>query len=187
MRIGGSVSLHSQLSDVTTPHVSADLSPTLWRLVGSSTLAAPAASISIASIPTGYKFFKVVFSGKHNGAALSNVRMRFNNDAGNNYGTEQIAAQGATITGGSGAGTSSIVCGSLTQNAGSEFDTFEMTISNQAVSYKTCFGMSGYAGLYLEISCGVWSSNTEINRIDVFVNSGDSFVAGTSVRIYGIA
>jgi hypothetical protein len=166
---------------------------TTWEKIGEVTLDAPAAQVDFASIPSGYKEFKLMISAISSTTTSNGMNMRFNDDTGANYYRERIdainttASAGITVAGTSIGFTEGLPASNL------HFTFIDVLISNLA-SNKTkrvfanmakFLGLAG-ANMYLQLNGGLWNNTTaEINKISL-VAGADNIGVGSRFVLWGV-
>lgn len=156
-----------------------------WELISDTVLGAAAASMSLASIPTGYKLLKLFISAKMvtDGASLE---LTFNSDTGNNYTYRCTRSYDTTVASINQAATSSMKIGLFHSNFGGGF----LFIRNDAANEKTVVFNCGSAGggdadNYNRSGVGEWiNSSDEITTITLTSGTGN-IVAGTRLVLMG--
>jgi len=156
--------------------------PSKWVQIGSTTVTgAVAASVTFASIPAGFKEFKLVCKVLTDGAGDQAVTMRYNADAGANYYPIYIKAAGAAVTSAVSAGTnyfwlcynqSNAIWGHVTANMSNDNALGRKTLD--CTSYGNVVGVYG----------GYWNSTNEITDITVML-SGDNYAVGSCFTLWG--
>jgi len=162
-------------------------SGSLPYLIASGTLTAPAASIDITSIATGFYVFELFFQGISDAAGDNKtINIRFNNDSGNNYTGQAVSETNGVMA----VATSAASSYSLAQ-LGSSNSTmnghFRMSIMNKnSAKYK---GMTSLSYAANQSRCfaggGQWTNTTdEISRITI-IPSADNIATGSSYVLVG--
>jgi hypothetical protein len=166
-------------------------------LIEDTTLGAPAASITFSSIPSNYKGLLIVFQGRSDAAATSDVAvLQFNGDTGNNYDAQNVQGSNVTASAASSAGLAIAGFGTLPgANAARSgiAAAISVTIPNYAnTTFEKSFnGMGGFADStsannVVELRSGTWRSTAAITSIKLFPNAGTNFTAGTRATLYGL-
>lgn len=165
--------------------------------VASTTLGAPASSITLA-IPAGYKHLQVEAALRSDGASVSQaISIRFNADAGNNYSslTAQFNGTGVTVADSynqpSGAlGTIPAANGQANAFGPVHIDIPGYNVSGAIKSYQSqadsITGLS--AGDIFKQECsGWWTINTLAAISSITLLAGTTnFVANSTVTVYAI-
>jgi len=161
-------------------------------------LAAPAASVTFASIPQIFRHLVLFINARTNAVATAdNISLRFNADAGNNYDYVILFGNNA-------------LAGSVNVIAAAQAATMVIDAANSRAS---CFGggvafiynyananiekdlnsLSGNSGTptgatkYVQVYTSHWRNVAAITSILVFPNVGPNFVANSVFQLYGIA
>lgn len=176
---------HSQLRDVSTPHVASDLSE-IWKEIDRSTLTSPAASVTFSSIPSGYTYFMIMLRGNTAGAAATGMWMQFNSDSGNNYNVQRHYAVNAAVTANRATNQSAVEFGALTNTA--NVNSVNMAyVSNIAARVKEVLGWYGFHGLEVGIKAGYWNNTAdEISSITIGTTDTSNMTTGTDVYLLGL-
>jgi hypothetical protein len=155
-------------------------------------LSADAASFDVQNIPQSYKHLEIYLSARAAAASSQqNILVRFNNDSGNNYTSQQTTVSGASFGGSALSGTSSMHMGFVAGNSGTAGHAggVKMVIPDYArTSYNKTIHSEGAAPLaafYLQECSGIWVDTDAITRIQMFPDSGN-WLAGSRLTIYGI-
>lgn len=164
-------------------------------LIETKTLATTEASIVFSAIPGTYTDLQLVVSARANGGSYPS-ESAWSLTIGFNGSTTGFTARNLDGTGsGVASNTSARYVGWLT-GGGATSNTFGncfIYIPNYAGSTNKSFSGDGVnennatAG-YQRISAGLWSNTAAITSIELTVESGvgGSFIAGTTVSLYGI-
>lgn len=152
------------------------------------TLAAPAASITLSSIPSTYTDIRVVLSGI-GGTAPGDTYVRFNGDTATNYSNTILTGNGTSAT--SVRNTSSTAI--KLDDAGGFNTSYPAMVTIDLMrysggQYKTLLGTNqadrnGSGGVDRVV--GLWRSTAAINSLTFLLFSG-TFGTGTTATIYGI-
>lgn len=164
--------------------------------IADSTLGSSAASIDLTSLPTTYAHMLIVGYFRGDTAATDTpVNFRLNNDSGANYYTEEVAAAGATLTGGENIAATSASFGSCPANTGTanrfSADIIFIPHYTQTTNHKSFIGFSSEVRLntggntILRVSGGAWAATAAVSRLTVLPGAGN-FVTGSRLTVYGI-
>lgn len=152
-------------------------------------------TVTFSSIPAIYRDIEVVVRGRSTlSAAFAEVDIRFNNDSGANYDSEQITYNNATFTG-TGAVTQTLAfvgwipaaTGVVNAAATSRMRIFNYRDTNFYKSYHACGGVktgTGAANQFETVITGEWNSTSAITRVDVILASSAQFASGAVVSLY---
>ena len=144
-------------------------------------------TISLTAIPQNYTDLRIVFNGGSN--IDSNLIMRYNGDATSTlYSYTFITSDGVNATSGRAATANQI----FTNYFGYMSNAFSTNINIDILNYsstvlpKTNFSRSNNTANGTAQVNGLWRSNSAITSIDL-IASGNTFINGTTVSLYGIA
>ena len=164
-------------------------------VVGSST-----SSITFSSIPNSYKHLQIRVLARGN---LSNyydaVSFRYNGDNGANYFRHTILADGVNVPQSYGYANETKAFMGYIPGANANGNlygpaTIDILDYTNTSKYKTAFakygannntaGSAGY--LYTGITSCAWANTSAINSINMFIDAGTFFAAGSTFALYGI-
>jgi len=155
------------------------------------TLTADTTSVTLSSIPqTGYTDLKLVVSARGTGSSQY-IKVAFNGDTtAGNYGQKQISGNGSSPSSGSFARLIFEV--NRSSYTASTFANCEAYIPNYTGSqYKSYSADSANetngTTAYMTMCAGIWNNTAAITSVNFTIDTGDSFVAGSSFSLYGIA
>jgi hypothetical protein len=163
-------------------NISAPIPPQNFKLLSSETLAAPAATFTSVTIPSGYKFIMMYITAQQSASANTAFYMTFNADGGANYNYQQLTGTAAAVASAQAAAqTAANICSVTTGT-----NTFQIfvTIANGATLTKS---YQANGGTYDRVSCysGYWNSAAAITAI-VVGNNSNNFVTGSQLLVYGV-
>lgn len=145
------------------------------------------APVTFSSIPSTYTDLKLVCFLA--GSASDPIGLQFNNDTGTNYSRTFIAGDGSTATSNRSSSATNIRMPypyNATPNFSiAIFDIFSYAGSTNKTILATTGNDRNGSGNVMRL-VGLWRSTAAINRIDVIVNGGDTFAAGSTFTLYGI-
>ena len=159
-----------------------------WDVIGSTTLASPASSISFASIDPKYKLFRVTAYIVKDGTG-GEVQYRINNDSGANYDRQRLRGSDTTVDGERLTGQTSIA--STISIGSNESSTLTVTIAKQLATTPAMVLVdqtltTTAPNLQSVYMAGRWNNTADlINRIDLISSSGN-FAAGTVALLEGV-
>lgn len=166
--------------------------PATYEPIASTTLASPATSISLTSIPATYTDLRVVFYFKYETTA-SATSVRFNSDSGANYGYTYLYTPGSSLgTSTSGSGSrillDAVSAASTTYFSLWEADIFNYTSSaNKSILDKYNKNVNTNDGTsVLSRHARVWTNSAAITSIAFARFDGNSFATGTKATVWGI-
>ena len=161
-----------------------------WTVIGSTTLASPASSISFATGLSGYTMFRITAYIVKDGT-LGAIQMRINNDSGANYDDQTLSGNSTAVGAARQTGQTQWPF-PQSAVAASTNATLEVTISKSvstspalAVASFT-FIPNGESSVGEGRSAGRWNNTADlISRIDLISSSGN-FAAGTVALLEGV-
>lgn len=169
--------------------------PNVWTRLGETVLASPASSVGFGSIPATYRHLKLLIQTRATGAVNgTELRIRVNSDGGSNYTSQYHWTWNATVEASGPATTTQGIIGTVPGTTGlaSFHAVAEVTIADYAGAYyksmiSSFHGQSGSSAIYQAVGHAgcFWSSTVAINRVDVFVASGN-LDTGTVVSLYAM-
>lgn len=164
-------------------------------LLETISLTQTAASVVFDNIPqTGYSDLKIVAStrGAQSGIAEAN-RIRFNGDTTNtNYTGKRLLSSGSAVSSDQ---TTTITPGFFNNLSSSTANTFSNSevyipdyLSSNSKSYSVDTVTENNATeAYMAFVAGRWSGTAAISSITFVPESGNSYVAGSTFNLYGVA
>lgn len=169
-------------------------------LIQRQLLAAPAATVTFANIPQNYENLVLRYTAQQAGAGITDLRLRFNGDAGNNYDNAQCGLNGpAAGTGNPGmttygeSGASGIPIGSLPHTGmgaglpGSGFAVipgYARTVFNKQVTAQWS-RFSAAAQNLSYTAAGEWHNTAAVVSLLLFTANGANLIAGCVFSLYG--
>lgn len=161
-----------------------------WTLLGETTLAAAAPSVSFTGIPPDYEDLQILAECRSTNAAEDALIARFNADAAANY----IWYVENRFGIGSGLPSSTFArCGAVGSNAytagvyainSCEIYGYAKTTRFKHYQDRGMFMATAGAG-FIDLGNGVWKSNAAINSVTLSTGSGFNFDVGSRFRLYG--
>lgn len=149
--------------------------------------------VSFTSIPSTYKHLQLRCSLIGNDASL--ITVRYNGDTGSNYARHWIFGDGTNI-GLNGEQNMSYWRGGVTPTSGTTTTIFTPIIIDildyaSTSKYKTGrsfmgFDLNGAWGQGAYLLSGLWVNSSAINQIDLNIQTGNGFIAGSVFSLYGI-
>jgi hypothetical protein len=168
-----------------------------WALLSTTTITGSAAIFDVSSISGAHNDLLLVLIGRAAYSAVTDsVMLRFNNDSGSNYGTQQINAAGSPPSGFEQSSDNKISPGSVPASSAAAgwFGLIEMLIPgyasttwNKTVTFNGSYA-AGLASGYKQVTVGIgaWNNTAAITRVQLLINdSPNTFVVGSQLRIYG--
>jgi hypothetical protein len=162
--------------------------PATYEPIATTTLGSAATTITFSSIPSTYTDLRLVFVGTNDSTNIL-LGIRFNNDSGLNYSITPLSGSGTSASSTRRTSRSSIEPlfegdMSSTNPIMATMDLFSYTGSTN----KTCLtsGSTDYNGSgYVTRTVGLWRNTSAVNRIDIYVASGN-LDTGSTATLYGI-
>jgi len=128
----------------------------------------PESSITISSIPTGYKHFRLILTGSNSISGYGYFQLRFNGDSGNNYKTEYMFTDNGTWV------SSEKIDTELWTGIqdGSERSICAIDILNIAALTKAINYQAGAYNEDITIGTGIWiNTSDEISSITIMTSA----------------
>lgn len=158
----------------------------------------PAASITSPTLSQAYKDLIVVTRARGNGSGTSWAQLQFNGDTGAHYnGNTSTDSNPGGIVGSGGTGKTGIRLGYQVANTATTdthfYDANDVTVYDYAQATKDIavsgHGVGAYGAGGDTLLAGVWTPTAlaAVTTVTLALGSGDSLVAGSSMRIYGRA
>ena len=149
------------------------------------TVPSPQASVVFDNIPQGYTDLVLEFSGKITTSG-ANFYFQFNGDTNTNYSRTWMSGNGTTPSSGRTSNYGLMPIGSA--DSGDTVNIFHLLNYSNTSTYKTVLSRAGvptgtYPGTTAQV--GLWRSTNAITSI-LAGNDGNTFVAGSTFRLYGI-
>lgn len=165
----------------------------VWSVAGQQELASNGDTITVSSI-TAFDYYRVFMDviQKESGGPQDVIRMRFNNDSGNNYDSDVDGSGNTNAT------SARISNSNLFSSGTGEFFKKIIFFINNAASSKKHYGGQSYVQDTTDGSTvdkvenitGKWQNTSDqISRIDVIADgtgATDEFVAGSRVVVLGM-
>lgn len=163
-------------------------SPTYISLA-TITLTGSDGSITFSSIPQSYRSLVLVcnFQNSGNGSAS---RLQLNADSGANYSGVWMTGTGSSTGAGSESGqTSARIFGASVgpSNAFSNVATLHFVDYSATNKHKTVLTRYGSASTETQATASRWASTSAITSITIFDILGQTYQAGSTFSLYGIA
>ena len=138
--------------------------------------------MSFSSIPASFRDLVLVVDGAATGG-VNGAILRFNGDTGSNYTGVDAQGTGSSTGSGTSSGTSAEI---------GVAGTDRFVITSQIMDYsatdkhKTFLSRHSSAGDRVRMTASRWANTGAINTV-LFSITGNSYIAGTTVSLYGIA
>ena len=159
--------------------------------IATTTLGSDTSSISFTSISGSYTdLVLILFARSTRPTTDDTLVMRFNNDSGSNYSKTRLVGTGSAASSYTSGSTTAFLLDAISgaSNPTGEFSPNIYNIMNYSntTTYKTIVTRSNTASAYVVAETGLWRSTAAVNRIDLSLNTGPNFKAGTMATLYGI-
>ena len=158
--------------------------PATYEPIATTTLGSAANTITFSSIPSTYTDLRVVWYGIQ---STSQFRFRFNNDTATNYSYTVLQGDGTSATSSrwsNQAFTYASTSAAATYGAFISLDVMSYAGSTNKTTLVTCSRDLNGSGS-VDRGVGLWRSTSAINRIDLYLGSGN-MDAGATATLYGI-
>ena len=163
------------------------------RLIESKTLTTAQASIEFTSIPSTFTDLVFFVSGRSSRAANGDgLLTRFNNDTSSVYSVRSLRGDGASVVSVTGAtnalSRAELPAGTSTSNTFSNMSFYipnYTSSANKSVSIDSVMETNA-TNLEMMITAGLWSNTSAITTITLTSETGNNFVTGSIVSLYGI-
>lgn len=157
--------------------------------IATTTLGSAASTITFSSIPNTFTDLRLVLFGVTLNATGTYNQIRFNNDTGTNYSWTQLLGNGSAAQSSRGTSTATLYLNDTDTSGANPYlqtvDLFSYAGStNKTILSETSMDRNG-GGIVGRV-VGLWRNTTAINRIDLVVNAGNQYQAGTTATLYGI-
>ena len=154
-----------------------------YTSLASGSMAAASIGVDLTAISSAYEDLILVASGLSFTGGGANISLRFNNDAGNNYGWSSFW-NGNNVQGGN-VNTTAEIAVAVTTVAVNTNGQIIMRFPNYADTTSGQFcESSGFVGSLISGGVGFWSTTAAINQITLFAG-GSAFDAGT-YELFGV-
>ena len=163
------------------------------RRIADQVLGATATTIDFSNIPQTYAHLKLILAVR--GQATQDLSLRFNNDTGANYHTQEVRGSGtATPVSDVAVGRTAGRVGWLT-GTGTRLNSVEVMIPNYADSanWQTFHATWGefhdvVAGqeIFFGLNASEWQVAAAVNRITIMTPSSALFQIGSRATLYGL-
>ena len=163
-----------------------------YALIESQVLGSAAASVTFSSIPGTYTDLLLVFDGAMTTADY--VLFQVGNgsvDTGANYSATRLIGNGSSAASGRSSGSNYIqfsdVMNTNRNNLIAHFQDYSNTTTNKTLLTHTNTPLTdGGAAGTVSAGVGLWRSTSAINTIKFYTFVGQTFITGSTFRLYGI-
>jgi hypothetical protein len=158
-------------------------------LIQTTTLGTAAATIEFTSIPQIYTDLLLVSSARNSGSAANEIAMTFNSQTTNRserglFGSGSAASSFTTTILRAGQTTDSTQTANTFGNSSCYISNYAGS-TNKRVSVDTVTENNATAASN-QIVDGLWANTAAITSIELTIPSSGTFVAGTTISLYGI-
>lgn len=171
--------------------------PDNYILIERTELNASTASVTFANIPqSGYTDLKIVVSGRATGSRSDDsILIRFNSDStAGNYSIKWLRGNGSSATSGDGTGYAGAYSGEFNggTSTANTFTSQEIYVPNYTSGTQKSFSVdvteeANQTTVYAQLHAGLWTGTSAISSITFVDHNGNSFAAGSTFSLYGIA
>jgi hypothetical protein len=150
------------------------------------TLGSSAASVTFSSISQAYRDLILVCTGTASGNV--NLGARFNSDTGSNYSFVTMYGNGSSATSASGTDTYMPIT-----NAGywttANPATATLTVMDYSATdkHKTTLSRGNNSAVAVDAAASRWANTAAVTSITVIGSNANTFAAGSTFELYGIA
>jgi hypothetical protein len=155
-----------------------------YEAIATQTLGSATASVTFSSIPSTYTDLFLVFEGTCTSGVVGCV-LRFNSDTSTNYSYTILSGDGSSVSSSRSSNQTTMQVGGMTSSSRSMMIANINNYSN-ATTYKTVLSRQASATLETRAYVGLWRSTAAITTVLVSTST-DTFVAGSTFSLYGIA
>jgi len=159
-----------------------------YELISTTILSSAAASVTISSIPSGYKHLQVrtmIWNDNSNGL----VRMRVNGDTGTNYSAHRLGGNGSSVASASYLSNPFMYVADLTASSSTTQSPGIIDILDYAstTKNKTVRGFSSFVStMEVHLYSGLWMNTAAITSLTFLDNANYQINAGSRFSLYGI-
>ena len=164
--------------------------------IAETTLGAPAASVTLSSIPQMFRHLMLTASARNDVAAtgLTSLGLRFNGDTGANYGYQLNVSTSSTVSTFGSVSATALDIGGTSQDSSTanNFCMNDLLILDYAdtTMFKQARGISGgiegaNANMKEFFGQGVWRSTAAITSVTLVPGAGN-LIAGCRFTLYGL-
>ena len=155
--------------------------------IATTTLGSAQTSYTFSSIPSTYTDLRIVVTGKTNTG--TNPVAQFNGDTGNNYSLNSFGGNGTSASADRRSNQGYAWFGYFAYMDSTTVATGIMDVMNYSntTTYKTALARFSNAGIATDTTVSLWRSTSAINSILVTTGSANTFSAGSTFTLYGIA
>lgn len=153
----------------------------IWEHIATVTLAADAATLDITGIPSGYTFLRLTLAIRHATLDGRALYLRFNDDAGSNYGYRFCRLEGSYYTGALVTASSIALLEPTTLSLQTAIYSNQQVLIQEVATNRqktvSMVGSMGVPGVYtpaVHLSGGAWNNTTsKVTKITLFSDTGN--------------
>ena len=167
-----------------------------YESIQTFTLSSAQATISFTSIPSTYKHLQLRMLTRDNAAQSgSQSQMQFNGVTGTSYNWHILQGDGASASASGGSGSTTYIYGfdrtTAANNTANIFgvsvvDILDYANTNKNKTIRAIGGYDANGSGMVKFASGFYNSTNAINRIDISLQSGGSYVQYSSFALYGV-
>lgn len=152
-----------------------------------------AGSIAFESLPNDGTDLIILFSLRKDTSGFANLQIRFNNDSGSNYSTQNLSGSGTAVASQRDASTEALIFKAVpgSDSTAATFGGGQLSLPNYANSlikyaYVDNVNENNDVEAYQTQSAIKYNSTSPISAVEFFTNSPDLFAQFSSVSIYRV-
>lgn len=157
------------------------ITPT-YTLLNQVALTAAASNISFSNIPQNYGDLIFILDGQCSGNNMGDMYLQLNGDTASNYTLVWAYASGSVT--GSGSGNRTGLVGGFTSTTDRNFITWHLMEYSSIDKHKTALSRHA-SGTNVHMFASRWSNTSPVTSVNIR-GDASSFIAGTTVSIYGV-
>ena len=157
-------------------------------------------TVSFTSIPSTYQHLQIraIATSGRGTYSLDGLKLQFNSDTGSNYSFHYLRGNGAAVSAGASANSTSVTLDSIISSTaasnvfgGSVVDILDYKDNNK---YKTVRALGGFdvngtvsgVGGYVVLASGNWRNTNAVTQIDISTDYGSNIQQYSHFALYGI-
>jgi hypothetical protein len=166
------------------------------ELISTQVLSTTASTVTFSSIPSTYRHLQLRMTLKDSnaGSTMDRAYYTYNGDTGANYAWHYLSGNGSGVNAGwSNTYDNSIRGVASTLFTASAYSAHVMDILDyaQTTKYKTTRLLGGasnstYSAYEVALNSGLWMNTAAITSVTIGAQSGQNFLAGCRLSLYGI-
>jgi hypothetical protein len=155
-----------------------------YSLIQSQTLGSAAASVTFSSIPATYTDLVLIIEGALTASAIAAITAQFNGDTASNYSVTNVSGNGTTASSTRFSTQPSLYAGLLSTTRSNTI--FNIIDYSNATTYKSTLSRANVSSSTVRATAGLWRSTAAITSMVIGNDSSDTFIAGSTFKLYGI-